>query len=861
MPWSNQLANFPDHADVVIIGLGGIVGSSVAHHLIELGWDNIVGLDKSAVPTDIGSTAHASDFCYTTAADRFTTYTTKYSQDFYEARGNYVRIGGLEVARVGDDARMLELKRKVGQGKAYGTRASLISAAETKEKFPLVDESEIQGALWDPDAGLVVPRSQKVAGDLVDEAVASGALKAFPYTPATKIDVRDGKVCGVETRRGYIATDKVVLSVGIWGPLIADQVSSPLPLTPVEHPLMFFGPYPALDGTGVEIVYPLFRDQGNSGYIRDTGDPTTTEGGRIEWGYYETEEPRLVHPRDILEPEEASLSPSMLDVSLDQVMDAYEKAVELTPILGELGWEERHSFNGLLSVTTDGGSLVGESPEVAGLWFAEAVWVKDGPGIGKVVADWMTKGMPDHDPHAIDIARFYPAQKEENYVAGRCREIAQKIYTPAVHPREPFATGRDLFVSPFYEREVALGGYFMEVAGWERAHGYKANEESLLTKYRDQVPVRHAEWDNRHFWEVSNAEHLELSESVGMINLSHFAIYDIRGRDAESLLEYLAVAKVGGDTKIGKGVYTHFLSADGGIRADLTIVRLSADLYRVICGGDTGHRDLTWIRKMAEVRGAEIEISNQTHQLATLGLWGPKARETLAQFVEDPDEISNENFPFATARQITVAGIDVWAFRISYVGEQGWELYFSFDDGLKIWDAFFNAGVVPIGVETYANSRRLEKSLRLQNADLETDYNLCEADLARPVVKKADFHGKPTYVTQRLKEQQDCTLCTMIMLDNQDSQGVQRFPVGEWPILCSTTKQVLVSDDGRRSVSTSIAYGPSLGINILMGYLPANRAKVGEELLLEYFGDHFPIRVEAVGYQPLLDPENLRARS
>jgi glycine cleavage system aminomethyltransferase T/glycine/D-amino acid oxidase-like deaminating enzyme len=855
------MAEFPEKADVVIVGLGGIVGAAVAHHLIERGWSNIVGLDKSAVPTDIGSTSHASDFCYTTAADKFTTATTKYSQDFYEARGNYVRCGGLEVARAGDDERWLELQRKVGQGKAYGTSVSLISAAEAKAKFPLLEESAIQGAMWDPDAGLVVPRSQAVAGDLVDEAVATGKLQAFAYTPATKIIIEDGKVTGVETRRGIIKTDKVVLSIGIWGPLMGDQTGSKLPMVPLEHPLLFFGPYDELTGTGEEIVYPLLRDQGNSAYVRDTGDPATTEGGHIEWGYYETDNPRLVRATEISEPEQARMSPSMRDLSLDQVMSALERAIEVTPILGELGWEERHSFNGLLSVTADGGSLIGESPEVGGLWFAEAVWVKDGPGIGKVVADWMTDGSPEMDPHGIDIARFYPEQKDDDYVYGRCREIAQKIYTPAVHPREPYATGRDRYKSPFYEREVELGGYFMEIAGWERAHGYAANESTLLAKYRDQVPVRQYEWDARHFWEVSNAEHLELSESVGMINLSHFAIYDISGPDAESLLEYTAVARVGGATAIGKGVYTHFLDDKGGIRADLTIVRLAEDRFRIICGGDTGYRDLVWIRQMAAKRNADITIDNQTHKLATLGLWGPNARETLAQFVDDSESISLEGFPFATAKEIIVCGVSVWAFRISYVGEQGWELYFAFEDGLKIWDAFFSAGVVPIGIETYANSRRLEKSLRLQNADLETDYNLYEADLARPVVKKADFHGKAAYVAQREKDQQSAYLCTLVMLDNHDKNGVERFPVGEWPILDKDSGEVLVDSEGRRSFTTSIVYGPSLGVNILLAYIPAEQAEVGKEFTLEYFCEHYAVRLEAVGYRPLLDPDNERQKS
>ncbi|MFN3498805.1 MAG: NAD(P)/FAD-dependent oxidoreductase, partial [Pannonibacter indicus] len=168
------MSTFPSRARVVIVGLGGIVGASVAHHLIENGWDDIVGIDKSGIPTDIGSTAHASDFCYATSHDFLSCWTTMYSMDFYEKLGNYQRIGGLEVARVGDDARMAELKRKVDSGRAFGTNVTMISAAEAKEKFPLLEEDQIQGALWDPDAGLVVPRSQTVAAKLVDMAEAAG---------------------------------------------------------------------------------------------------------------------------------------------------------------------------------------------------------------------------------------------------------------------------------------------------------------------------------------------------------------------------------------------------------------------------------------------------------------------------------------------------------------------------------------------------------------------------------------------------------------------------------------------------------------------------------------------------------------
>ena len=151
------MASFPERAKVVIIGQGGIVGASVVHHLIERGWDNIVGIDKSAIPTDVGSTAHASDFCFNTMHDQMTIFTTRYSIDFYEKMGRYERIGGLEVARVGDDERMQELKRRVASGKAFGNRVELITPAQAKARFPLLEESMIQGALWDPDAGLVKP--------------------------------------------------------------------------------------------------------------------------------------------------------------------------------------------------------------------------------------------------------------------------------------------------------------------------------------------------------------------------------------------------------------------------------------------------------------------------------------------------------------------------------------------------------------------------------------------------------------------------------------------------------------------------------------------------------------------------------
>lgn len=855
------MTGFNKKADVVIIGQGGIVGASVAHHLIERGWKNIIGIDKSGIPTDIGSTGHASDFCFNTMHDQMTIFTTRYSIDFFQSRGRYERIGGIEVARKDDDERMRELERRVSSGRAFGSRVELITPKQAKERMPLIEEDLIQGALWDPDAGLVIPRSQVVAGEMIRDAEETGKLETIANTSAVDLDIENGRIKGVMTTRGYIETPQVVVCAGLWGRLIAEMAGEDLPVMPVDHPLTFFGPYDEFTGTDKEIGYPLLRDQGNSAYLRDTGDPNTSEGGQIEWGYYEEKEPRMVHPRDLLEKEEARLSPSQRDLDMEQIIEPLERAMELTPILAELGYKEKWSFNGLLQVTADGGPSIGESPDVRGLWYGVSVWVKDGPGTGKVIADWMTDGRTEFDHHSIDYARYYPIQKSEAFIHDRCYETAFKIYNPPVHNREPYTKGRNLRAAPYHLRERELGGYFMELAGWERAHGYAANEATLLEKHADSVPVRENEWDNRHFWRVSNAEHLEMSENVGMINLSHFAVYDVSGRDAAQLVEYVSSSKVAGDTPVGKGVYTNFLDNLGGVQADLTVLRLAENRFRVIDGADAGHRDMTYLRRMAQDKEWAADVMDRTDHVGCLGVWGPNARKHLKQLADDPAGLDPENFPFGASRDFTLRGIPVKGFRISYVGEQGWELHFPLSYGLALWDMFFEIGITPIGIETYANTRRLEKSLRLQNADLLTEYNLVEAGLARPKVKDADFHGKAAYLEQRARDHQPAYLCTLIMTNNMDKDGIARYPLGNCPIVDPTTNDVLIDTLGRRSYTTSIAFGPSVGKNIALGYLPYDYSEKGRALEIEYFNQKFPVEVAAVGAVPLYDPENKRMKS
>ena len=864
----NSNSKFPSEAEVVIVGVGGIVGSMLAYWLAELGQKNIVGLEKSTIiPSDIASTAHASDFVYNTTHDKLGCWTTAFSRKFYEDNGFFLKKGGLEICRVGDDERWEELKRKVASGKAFGTNVSLISAAEAVEKLPLLEEESMIGAMWDPDAGLVVPRSQEVVNFAVESAKEKGALKTFTNTPATDFEIEDGKIVGVKTDKGTIKTNKVVIASGIWGPLMGDKAGVGVPLMPVEHPLLFFGPYEEIQDTEEMLVYPLLRDQGNSAYVRDTGK---FHGGMLEWGYYEDKNPRLVDPEDIGNPDKTMLSDSMRYLELEEIAEPLEKAFETTPILSELGWDEKSSFNGLLSVTADAGSLIGESPEVRGFWLCEAVWVKDGPGCARLCAEAMVNGKTQVDMHSFDISRFYPHQKEKEYVKTRAFENSQTIYTPAVHPREPYITQREMFVSPFYEREKELGGHFEnEVAGWERALAYMSNREKL-DKYIKEVPLRENEWDTRHVpYDVANAEHLAMSDSVGMINLSHFPIMDIKGPDAERMLEYLSVAKVGGNTPEGKVIYTNFLDEDGGVHADLTISRLGNDSYRVVTGGADGNRDWVTLRNYRDDNGLNADINIRTHDIATLGLWGPKAVEALGNFI-DPNEIDIKNFPFVSAKNLTLnlsggKKVDVWAARISYVGESGWEIYFNNnkDDGLALYDSLLEVGVVPVGIETYANSRRLEKSFRLQGADLETEYTAIEAAIQRPLVKEADFHGKAAHLAHR--EEDPCAILCTMTLDDLNVSGKTRYPVGISPIIDPATGEVPIDSKGRRSYTTGMSYCPSLKKFVVMGYLPKEIAIQGKSLLIEYFNEDgdglYPITVQIVGKGSLYDPGNERVRA
>ena len=839
------MADLPSHANVVIIG-AGIVGNSVAYHLTEMGWRDMVMIDKGPLPNPGGSTGHASNFLFCVDHDRIGTEISVDSQGQYERMGVNRTCGGIELARTAE--RVEELKRRVQSAKAWGIEeAELISPQEVKEKFPWVNETVIKAGFWDPTVSVV--DSLEAGTQMREHAVNRGALATFPNTEVHDMIAENGRIKSVETSRGTIEADYVLICCGVWSPTLARMAGAHIPLIPVVHQMIDAGPIPQFADAKGEIEYPILRDMSTLMYERQAGN-------NLEIGSY-AHRPLIHDPETIPSIDEAKLSPTEMPFSHEDFEPQMEDALQLLPeMLDHDSVEIQYAIDGLISLTPDGGLLIGELPEVKGLWTASAIWIKEGPGAGKILAQWMTDGTPEWDPEGFDVARFYPYARTRDHVRKRAYEGFPKIYG-IVHPQEQWLSSRPRRVAPYHEQTKALDAVFFEAAGWERPHWYESNKH-LLKEYETQVSDRSNEWDRRWWSPIINAEHLAMRDRVAMIDLSAFAIFDVTGPGALDGMQNIALAQM--DKPIGKAIYTSFLNHEGGVKADLTVMRRGENSFRVVTGGTVGSMDKKWL---LDHLPDTAQLHDRTDEFATIGLWGPEARNVLSEVCDD--DITHEGFSFASCKEITIAGFPVWALRISYVGELGWELYVSMDKGRQVWQALWEAGrkygVVPAGIGVYGTTARLEKGYRLQGHELELDYNPVEAGIAYPKVKKQDFIGKAAYLAAREEDPPTATLCTLTVEDHREAHsGLYRYMLGNEPILTPDGGRI-VDAKGRPSYVTSAGSGPSVGKYLLMGYLPPEYAKEGQDLVVEYMGEPYPVKVEVAGPTPLFDPDNSRMKA
>jgi glycine cleavage system aminomethyltransferase T len=349
-----------------------------------------------------------------------------------------------------------------------------------------------------------------------------------------------------------------------------------------------------------------------------------------------------------------------------------------------------------------------------------------------------------------------------------------------------------------------------------------------------------------------------MRDRAAIFDLTAFCVFDVRGPGALDVVQRVAMRQM--DVAIGRVVYTPVLTPNGGFRSDLTIMRLDHDVFRVVTGGAHGMADLKWFADHLPQDGS-AQVQDLTSSWCTLGLWGPRARDILGGVTSD--DVSHEALPFATCRAIEVDSLRVLASRISYVGDLGWELYVPIEQGARLWDILWEAGrphgVIPAGIGVYATTGRLEKGYRAFGFELDGDYTVVEAGMAWGKVKDEDFVGKDAHVRHR-GEDPVTTMCTLTVDDHRSSSGVKRYMLGGEPIV-TRDGAPLVDGHGRRSFVTSAGAGPSVGKHLLMGYLPPEHAKAGEQLAVRYMGDLYPVTVAVAGSTPLFDPDNARIRS
>jgi glycine cleavage system T protein len=810
----------PAAAEVVIVG-AGVAGTSVAYHLAQRGVTDIVLLDQGPLFETGGSTSHAPGlvFCLNPShtMSRFAKETVElFASLEVDGRPAFHPVGGIEVAQT--QARWEELHRRHGRALSYGLPSDLIDADDVaRRNGGLLDPSRILGGLLTPADGIA---KALLAAEAM--ARASGA-RAFGDCEVTGFDIQRGAVRAVETSLGTIAAPRVVLCAGIWGPKVARLAGVAVPLTPVQHQYAVTAPLAELAGETREVVHPILRHQDHSLYYRQLAD-------RYGIGNYR-HEPRLTDPEEI-RPPGGPEQPSILPFTPEDFSAAHDETRRLLPAVGSAPLER--TFNGLMSFTPDGFPLLGETARVRGLWLAEAIWVTHAGGTGKALAELMVEGDVRLDLHECDPQRFDGHGLSRSYARARGAQQYREVYD-VIHPRQPSGVARGLRRSPLYDREVALGAYFFESAGWERPQWYEANGPLA----EGVAPPAHA-WPAKEWSPIVVAEHEACRARAGLFDLAPFTKVEVAGPGALRYLQHLAANDV--DRAEGTVVYTAMLGPRAGIMCDLTITRLAEDRFLVVTGGAVGRHDIAWLRKNLPPDGS-VHLEDRTSALCCIGLWGPRARDLLGELTAD--DISNEAFPYMTQRELHVGQVPVRALRISYVGELGWELYAPTEFGATLWDLLWEAGeplgAVACGGGAY-DSLRLEKGYRLWGADIDEEHDPYEAGLGWLVrLGKGDFLGRDA--AQAIKEAGVTRrLCCLVTED---------------PAVRLTGKEPILDGASAAGYVTSAGYGATVGQSILYGYLPVALAEPGTRLTVYVEGALHPVTVSR---EPLFDPDNARLR-
>jgi glycine cleavage system aminomethyltransferase T/glycine/D-amino acid oxidase-like deaminating enzyme len=711
----------PTHAQTVIIG-GGVVGCSVAYHLTQLGWTDVVLLERKSLTS--GTTWAAAGLVGQLWASSALTKLAMYGTELYsrledetgQATG-FVQSGSLRVART--ESRKQEYERAMGMARAFGVEIEEISLKEARELWPPMTTDDLVAVYFQPNDGHTSPVDTATA---MAKGAQLGGASFFEEIKVIGIELNRGAVSAVTTTHGQITCEYVVNCGGMWAREIGKLVGVSVPLHAAEHM--------HITTTAVDGVYremPVLRDMDGYIYFRPEGE------GLLLGGF----------------------EPAAKPWGMDGIPDSFE----FTELADDWDQFEIFMINGIQrcpalentgivdftvvpeSFTPDNKYMLGEAPGVKNFFVAagmNSVGIASAAGAGRAISEWMVDGHPTDDLWDVDIRRFHSFQANGQYLRDRTTESVGLLYAdhwPFKQPR----TARGVRCSPLHDRLKAHGACFGVVAGWERANWFAPG--GIEPKYEYS-------WGRQNWFEFSAEEHLAVRNGVGVYDLTSFGKFRCEGKDATSVLQPICGNDI--DVPIGKVVYTQLLNDRGGIEADLTVTRLAEDAYFIVTAGASETRDFDWLsRHISE--DSDAVLTNMTSAYAMLGIMGPGSRDLLSRLTDS--DLSNEAFPYSTGKQIDFAHARLLALRMSYVGELGWELYIPTEFSHGLFDTLMfegeKVGLCLVGLHA-VDSLRLEKGYRHWGTDISPDDTPYEAGLGFAVrLDKGEFIGRDALVQQK----------------------------------------------------------------------------------------------------------------
>ena len=716
-----------EQAQVVVIG-GGITGCSVAYHLAEAGWTDVLLVEKAQLTA--GSTCQAAGVVTMFNPSNTMMRFRRYSVELYEKLGVFERVGSLRLASSPEQLR--ELERTASRARGIGLDAGVIPATAARALMPAIAPDDLFGAVHIPGDGHLDPHG---ATHAVADAARRLGVRFLLNTRVTGFELSPRReIRRVLTDRGPIDTAVVVNAAGMWAPRVAAMVGAFLPSTPVDHQHVALR---AVPGHELPREMPCFRDPDNLVYGK-------SEHGGMVFGGYEAE-PRArwlegvpwEHAATSLEPDWERFGPLMAG------------AIRRFPFLADA--EAIRLVCHPDAMTPDANPLLGPMPGVPGFWVAAGLSLNGfggGGGIGRAMAGWITADDPGVDVAAYRAWRFADTYRDPAWTAALSRETYADYYRLRF-PYDADEAGRPRRLSALDARLRAAGAVFGTKAGWERADLF---HPGATWRRAGRLP-RDRGWARPEWFERVGEEHRAVRERAGIIDLSSFGKIEVDGPGALALLQRVCANDV--DRPVGAAVYGQFLDVRGGMLADVTITRLGADRFRVLTGAGFLAADMGWIRANIREEDGPVDVRDVTDDWAVIGLWGPRARDILRAASEA--DISDAAIPIRSAREIRVGadGQPILATRISYAGELGWEFTVSPERATATWDALVaagravGAGLEPVGYRAL-ESLRLEKGFRYYGAELTMQDSPFEAGMA-PFVRldKPDFIGREALVAYR----------------------------------------------------------------------------------------------------------------